>query len=258
MSKTQGIIPITCKQLNSICVDSNNQVKLGHFTLSHIVSLVCLAVNVDDSTGKTVMSIEDGTALVESLEFYGQERPQEFAYIEIFVQISAGQDGIQKYVQSMRTVDDYNQITNHLLNAYTFHLRNCLSPEPHLTQKQFVKNQEEAKQSQQQQQQMHSVGFGQSATSAFGQTFTGMGSHVGSMAPGGMSGPSSGAAAAAANPKVAVLEYLQQYAGNDGLTVQDTARALQLPETQVHKIIHDYLDEGTVFTSTDDFHFAAC
>lgn len=264
MSKQNHIIPVTCKQINSATVSEGN-VKLGYLTANTaLVSVVGLVLDVQTDNGRQILSVEDSTGILNGMELYSNDHIEQFCYIELIIQLGTTNDeAVTKYVQKTHPIIDKNQVTTHLLTAYAFHLRHCLSPEPHKTFKAHNKDLEDQKTQQAQGQfggmgmGMNNNAFGQSATSAFSNTFTGVGSMAGPGYGGASAGPAAGNAAAHANPSEAVLTYMQGQ-NSDGLTVQEVARAVGLSEHVVDKVIKELVEDGTVFTSTDDFHFSAC
>lgn len=248
-------VPVTCKQLKNLTVDSNNAIKCGHGEITHCVVIALLvSKEAGDSDSCVSLGIEDATGMLDRLQVYDRvdlvNQLPEFIYVRLTIDINAdGNQNIQFYVRDVSPISDYSQLVQHQLASYSYYLRCMLPPTPHDTLKKHLSQQ----QHQQQQNAPHASGLTSNFTGInFAQANN---PQMNTMNNGPMNNNNN---MSSGPPTVQVQHFLTSHPDNqDGFTIQDISRRTGLNTNQVQEAITQLLDEGSVFSALDENHFSA-
>ena len=238
-------IPVTIKQLKHAS-NHGGSPAIKDFAIT-MVTIVAMVVGKNDNGNAVTLDVEDSTGILQGLECYNPDQTnhlQEFVYVEIFMKVTATNDGFKFIIQQLRVVDDFSQVVSHQLQAYAHHLRNIAPTTPQMSLKVHHAQQQAALQ--------QNVG-----TSGYQAQFTGINyTQQGNNNQGNIN-HNMNQYSTSSNPRDVIVKYLQANQVDDGSTAQEIARATGLALNVVKEQCETLLEEGQIFSAIDDQHFSA-
>lgn len=213
------------------------------------VRLVARIVDVNDEPGKTRLTVEDSSGKISMTLFFtegedllwGQTRVQlnRGVYVDIFATLKTVGGAMAVIPQTVKIVEDFNQITHHLLECMSEHLMSKYGPT------------EAAK----------AAGGGVAA----GGLAAGLGARYGSagFSVGGMQAPvGGGGGGGAADPLVDAVfnAFKAEGDSDDGASIDSVVSRLRsagITRAQVESAVQTLTTDGFIYSTIDEQHFRA-
>lgn len=246
-----SIMPLTIKQV----LESEKNIAEDNWSVDgqviYQVKLVATIVSKEEHTTNVNYVVNDGTAGIECKKWIdGQGAPEDSSrlvegrLVHIFGQLREHDEKKTILILNISVVEDWNELTHHLLEVTLNHLQNTKGPIPGSAMATSMKS---------------GMGMGMSTPS-----FNGMGGSVFNAGMGGMRQPNFGQTSISNQDMDVgrkVLEVYKMHSDSEtGLSFQDALHILNqqgssLSLNDLRKFVDNLSSEGQLYTTIDEMHY---